>query len=439
MKELTKEFLQKVEEDYKNKDVYTIARHALAKAKIGDLIYVSEQTEFTRNHFSIDLKTLPVTDQKASGRCWIFAGLNVLREKIAKKYNLENFELSQNYVAFYDKLEKCNYLMESVISLIDQPKENRTLDLILEKGIEDGGQWDLLVNVIQKYGVVPKDVFPETFQSSNTRAIDGLLNKFMRKFAFEIRDLKGDMDAVRQKKDAVMEDVYKILCSAFGIPPKTFSFEYVDKDKNYHIVKNLTPQEFMKDYVEVDLSEYVSIINSPTKDKPFYQTYTVKYLGNVIEGNKVLYLNEEMPRMKDLIIAQLKDGEPVWFGSDCSKSGDSKAGFWDDKSFDMDLLFQIDTSMSKEAMLDTRQSAMNHAMVITGVNLEDGKPTKWKIENSWGSDNANKGYHVATDSWVDKYVFQAVINKKYLSEFEKNDLQKTPIELEPWDPMGTLA
>ena len=439
MKEISEEFLKNVENDYLNKDIYTIARHSLTKNKISSLIRVNEQTEYTRNRFSIDIKTLPVTNQKSSGRCWIFAGLNVLREKIAQKYNLENFELSQNYVAFFDKLEKCNFLMESVISLIGRDKDDRTLNFILTNGIEDGGQWDLFVNIVNKYGVVPKDSFPETFQSSNTREIDSLLNKIMRKFAFEVRSMKDNFEVLENKKTKIMEDVYKILCSSFGVPPKTFNFEYVDKDKNYNIIKGLTPQEFMKDYVEVNLDEYVSIINSPTDDKPFYNTYTVNYLGNVIEGKRVLYLNEEMERFKALVISQLKDGEPVWFGSDCSKSGDRDEGVWDDLSFDIDTLFQINTQMSKEAMLDTRHSAMNHAMVITGVNLDGDKPTKWKIENSWGDEHANKGYYVATDSWFDKFVYQAVINKKYMSDMERSDLNKKPIELNPWDPMGTLA
>ena len=439
MKEINEEFLKNIENEYLNSDVHTIARRALAKNKISSLVRVNEQTEFTRNRFSIDLKTLPVTDQKASGRCWIFAGLNILREKIAKKYNIENFELSQNYIAFYDKLEKCNYLLETVISLFNKDKDDRTLSYILSNGIEDGGQWDLFVNIVNKYGVVPKDSFPETFQSSNTREIDSLLNKLVRKFAFEIRSLNGNFDEIQNRKDRLMRNIYKILCSSFGVPPKNICFEYVDKNNNYHNIKYITPQEFMNNYIDINLDEYVSIINSPTKDKPFYNTYTVKHLGNVIEGNKVLYLNEEMERFKDLVICQLKEGEPVWFGSDCSKAGDKEEGLWDDVSFDIDTLFQINTTMSKEAMLDTRHSSMNHAMVITGVNLEDNKPTKWKIENSWGDKHANKGYYVATDSWFDKYVYQAVINKKYLSEFEHNDLKKDPIELEPWDPMGTLA
>ena len=436
MNEISKENLKNIEEEYTKNVINTIARRALSKSKIRDITKVNEQTEFTRDMFSINLKKLPVTDQKSSGRCWIFAGCNVIREAIAKKYNLEEFEISQNYVAFYDKLEKCNYLLESIISLKDREKDDRTLDYLLSTGIQDGGQWDLFVNIVNKYGVVPKNAFPETYQSSNTYGIDNLLNKYIRKFAYEIRNEEMD---IQSRKEKCIREIYSILCSCFGIPPKTFSFEYVDKDKNYHIVKDLTPMKFYQEIVEMDLNNYVSIINSPTSDKPFNNVYTVDYLGNVAEGNEVLYLNLPIERLKELAVNQLKDGESVWFGSDCGKDADGTDGVWDDSTFDIDTLFQIDSSMSKGAMLDTRESAMNHAMVITGVNLENENPTKWRIENSWGEKYGHKGYYVATDSWFSKYVYQIVINKKYLSEEEKNILNNERIRLKPWDPMGTLA
>lgn len=436
MKEIFIEDLNRIEKEYSKNIGYTIARRALNKTKISDLSIKSEQTEYTRNAFSIDLKTLPVTNQKRSGRCWIFAGCNVIREKIAQKYNLKDFELSQNYIAFYDKLEKCNYLLEKIISLKDREKDDRTLDYLLSTGIQDGGQWDLFVNVVNKYGLVPKSAFPETFQSSNTAEIDKLLNKYIRKFAYNIRNTKVDIQA---EKDEYIKNIYKILCSSFGVPPKEFSFEYVDKDKNYHIIKNLTPLKFYKEIVPIDLNDYVSIINSPTDDKPFNKVYTVDFLGNVLEGNEIIYLNLEIERLKELAISQLKERETVWFGSDCGKEADRENGIWDDKTFDIDTLFQINSEMSKGAMLDTRESAMNHAMVITGVNLDDDKPTKWKIENSWGDDVANKGYYTATDTWFSKFVYQIVVNKKYLTEKEQEILKEEKIRLKPWDPMGTLA
>ncbi len=438
MKKITKAFLEETEKGYLESDVYTIARHALAKNSVSNLSKVNEQTEFTRNRFSVDIPTLGATNQKSSGRCWIFAGCNVLRERVAKKFDLKEFELSQNYVAFYDKLEKCNHFMDSVAALLTVPEEERTLDTILARGIEDGGQWDMFVNVVKKYGAAPKDAFPETFQSSNSGEINGMLNKYVRRFAAEAKRAKSAR-AVSAKKTEALRNVYKMLCSAFGVPPKRFSFEYVNKSGEYHIVKNLTPKEFFEKYIAMDFDDYASIINSPTADKPFNETYTVKYLGNVAEGGRVKYLNLKMPRLKELIIAMLKDGEPVWFGSDCSKAGVRDEGIWDDLSLDKDRLFQTDTSMSKGDMLDMRESAMNHAMVITGVNLDEGAPTKWKIQNSWGDETADKGYFVATDSWFDKYVFQAVVNKKYLTAAEKRYWEKEPKKLELWDPMGTLA
>ena len=436
MREISKEYLENVENEYLNNVGCTITRRALVKNKISDLTRVNEQTEFTRDMFSINLKTLPVTNQKQSGRCWIFAGCNVIREKIAKKYNLKNFEISQNYIAFYDKLEKCNYLLEKIIELKDCKKDDRTLDGLLNDGIQDGGQWDLFVNIVNKYGIVPKSVFQETFQSSNTREIDGLLNKYIRKFAFEIR---YNVVNLEESKTKYMQNIYKILCSCFGVPPKKFSFEYVDKDGNYGIIKDLTPIMFYREISGINLDEYISIINSPTDDKPFNKVYTVDYIGNVIEGNEILYLNLPIERLKKLAIEQLKNGEPVWFGSDCTKAMDIDDGVWDDVSFDIDTLFQIDSNMTKEASLDTRESAMNHAMVITGVNIDNETPTKWKIENSWGDKKANEGYHVATDSWFTKFVYQVVINKKYLTEEERNLLNTEKIRLKPWDPMGTLA
>lgn len=431
------EKLEKLNEEYLNDRVNSIVRSALNKTSISDLSIIQERGEFVKNRFSIDIDTLPATNQKSSGRCWIFAGCNILREEIAQKYNLDNFEVSQNYVAFYDKLEKCNYFMKKVIELRHANKDDRTYSHILEKGIEDGGQWDMFVSIINKYGIVPKDSFEETYQSSNTKEVINLLNKYLRKFAFDIR--KMEEDEIKKLYENAIKDIYTILCNCFGIPPKTFTFEYVDKVKNYNIIKDITPLEFLNSYINIDLNDYISIINSPTQDKPFNKTYTVKHLGNVVEGKPVMYLNLEMNEFKKLVIEQLKNKELVWFGSDCGKCSIKTDGVWDDLSFREQELFGVDLNISKEAMLDMRHSAMNHAMVITGVNLDDDIPTKWKIENSWGDKEANKGYYVASDSWFDKYVYQAVINKKYLTAKQIELLETKPIEIEPWDPMGTLA
>jgi bleomycin hydrolase len=232
--------------------------------------------------------------------------------------------------------------------------------------------------------------------------------------------------------------IYGFLCSCYGEPPRTFDFEYVDKDGNYAIEKGYTPKTFAEKYVGNLLQETVSIIHAPTKDKPYHKTFTIRYLGNVVGGKDVKHLNLTMDEFKAAIIAQLQDGEVVWFGSDVGKYGDREKGFWDDLSFNDELLTGLDLAISKEDALDYGFSAMNHAMVITGVNLEDGKPNRWKIENSWGDEKGKKGYYICSDTWFDQYVFQAAVQKKYLGKLASLADQK-PVELDPWDPMGTLA
>ena len=434
--EIKKEILEQIDNHYMHDDTNKIVRCALDKNKISEIVRDKEIGERLLYNFSNNIETLPVKDQKSSGRCWIFAGCNVLREAICKKYNLEDFELSQNFIAFYDKLEKCNYIMECLIELKDEDDDNRERYHILTRGIEDGGQWDLFVNIVNKYGIVPKEVMNETYQSSNTSEVNDLLNRKLRQFNARIKNTNDNLDYL---KSLYLEDIYRILTDCFGLPTNKFDFEYTDKDKKYHIIKDLTPLEFYKKYTDINVDDYVSIINAPTKDKPFNKTYTVKYLGNVIEGKNILYLNLPMEEFKSLVVKQLEAKEVVWFGSDCSKDADRADGLFDDLSFNYNDTFKTDFSMTKEDMLDNYESAMNHAMVITGVNLDRNIPTKWKIENSWGEQVGDKGYYVASDTWFEKYVYQAVINKKYLSSEQLEELKLKPVELKPWDPMGTLA
>lgn len=437
-KDITSELLKKFAENYEKNHLAKVVRHALQHSDIPQLAGIQESGSDLKNRFSIDIATLPVTNQKNSGRCWIFSGLNVLREKVAKSLNLENFEFSQNYTAFYDKLEKANFYLETVIELKEKPFDDRTLSFINQLAIQDGGQWDMLTANIEKYGLVPKDVMPETYASSHTHYLNTLLNRRLRKFAVDIRRLTQEIEIIQAKENA-LADVYGMLCSSFGIPPQSFAFEYVDKDNNYHIEKNLTPHSFYKKYVDIHFEDYVSLIDSPRQETPYYDHFTVKYLGSVI-GKPVHYINVPMSVIKEAVIKQLKDGQVVWFGSDCSKFSDRKNGYWAPESFDFESLFGVDFDIDKTSSLYAAESAMNHAMVITGVNVnEEGKSTKWKIENSWGDEIANKGYFVGSDEWFDCYVYQVVVHKKYLDQQVLYALEKPTKELEPWDPMGALA
>ena len=437
-KEITDALLKKFAGEYENDPVQKAVRRALYRTKLNDAALVQENEGKVADRFSIDIKTLPVTNQRQSGRCWIFSALNTLREDTAKKLKLEKFEFSQNYIAFWDKLEKINFYMESVIELADKEWDDRTLDWINRWGVSDGGQWDMFTALVEKYGLVPKDAMPETASSNATRTINTLTNRRLRRFCADVKAAAGDKDDIEALKEDCLNELYRMQCSCFGVPPKKFDFEYVDKDNKYHCVKDLTPKAFFKKYVDWDFTDYASLIHSPTDDKPYYKRYTVKYLGNVV-GKKVKHLNLPLDEFKKAVIDQLKDGKVVWFGSDCSPFVDRQGGFWAPESFDFDSLFNIDFSITKEDALNSRESAMNHAMVITGVNLDGDKPTKWKIENSWGDEIAHKGYFVASDEWFDRYVYQAVVNKKYLSNKAMKAMNTKLIELEPWDPMGTLA
>ena len=432
-----KQIKKAYDKDAKNQ----IIRHALSRSSLSDISYVSSSLPGVVPHFSVEVKTLSAANQKQSGRCWIFAALNILREKIAKELKLKNFELSQNYISLYDKIEKANFALENMIDLADKDHDDRVLQFLLFSPVSDGGQWDMFVNLVEKYGLLPKDAFPETQQSNATRESNQLVNAAIRKFAHDAHALAlaGKKDEIRPLKEKVMDKIYAMYLNCFGIPPKKFDFEYEDEKGKYYILRGLTPKSFFEKYVGDEIYEYQSLINSPTADKPYGKNFTIDNLGNVLEGRGINHLNLPMERLKEVIIAQLKDGLPVWFGSDVGFYRDRGSYAWDSNAFDFESTVGFPLEFDKGDMLDYRHSAMNHAMCITGVDIVGGVPTKWKIENSWGEDNGLKGYYVMSKEFFDKFVYQAVVLKKYLTEEEKKACLGEPIHLPIWDPMGTLA
>lgn len=403
--------------------------------------YVTERE--IPHEFSISLEQGAVTNQKRSGRCWMFAALNCMRFQVIKKQNLEDFELSQSYPLFYDKLEKANYFLESILDTLDEPTDGRLIAHLLAAPLNDGGQWDMLCSIVEKYGLVPKTAMPESVSSSATQEMVSYMTEKLREYACVLR--KGhkagkSMEQLKKEKEAMMETVYRMLCISLGKPPKTFTFEYRDKDGNFHREENLTPKAFYEKYVGLRLDDYVSVINAPTEDKPFYRSYTVQYLGNVKEGRPVKYVNLPIEEMKQAAIAQLKDGEPVWFGCDVGKRSFRDGGLMDTGIYDVETLFDTDFPMTKAERLEYGQSLMTHAMVFQGVNLdENGRPDRWRVENSWGEEAGKKGYFVMSDRWFDEYNYQVVVNKKYLSSKALEAYEKEPVRLNPWDPMGSLA
>ncbi|HEM5005542.1 TPA: aminopeptidase C [Streptococcus suis] len=393
--------------------------------------------------FSIDLTKDAVSNQKASGRCWMFAALNTFRHKLISDFKLENFELSQAHTFFWDKYEKSNWFLEQIIATADQEIGSRKVKFLLDTPQQDGGQWDMVVALFEKYGVVPKSVYPESISSSASRELNQYLNKLLRQDAQILRDLlaKGaSSEEVQIQKENLLQEIFNFLAVNLGLPPRSFDFAYRDKNNVYHRDTNVTPQAFYEKYIGLKLSDYVSIINAPTTDKPYNKSYTVELLGNVVGAPAVRYLNVEMNRFKELAIAQLKAGESVWFGSDVGQSSNRQTGIMATNTYDFSSGLGIHFHQDKAGRLDYSESLMTHAMVLTGVDLDDNEqPLKWKVENSWGDKVGDKGYFVASDSWMDEYTYQIVVRKEFLTPEELAAYQAQPQVLAPWDPMGALA
>ena len=393
--------------------------------------------------FSLDLTKDKVSDQKASGRCWMFAALNTFRHKMIANFQLEDFELSQAHTFFWDKYEKSNWFLEQVLATADQELTSRKVKFLLDTPQQDGGQWDMVVSLFEKYGVVPKSVYPESISSSNSRELNQILNKLLRQDAQILRELRAEgaeSAELQTKKEELLQEVFNFLAMNLGLPPRQFDFAYRDKDNHFHSESGLTPLTFYQKYVDLKLDDYVSIINAPTADKPYGRSYTVEMLGNVVGSKPVRYLNVEMDRLKELAIAQMKAGETVWFGSDVAQSSNRKAGVMAEGMHDFTASMDIRLTQDKAGRLDYSESLMTHAMVLTGVDLdENGKAKKWKVENSWGEKVGNKGYFVASDAWMDEYTYQIVVRKEFLTAAELAAYEAEPLVLSPWDPMGALA
>lgn len=440
---ITKQAIKQFDRSFDQSSANQVAMNAVCKNGIGDNIYAYDYARHNPHQYSISIETGKITNQKKSGRCWMFAALNVMRLEVMKKLNLETFEFSQAYPLFWDKLEKSNYFLENIIQTVEEPLDGRLIGWLLTAPLNDGGQWDMFCGLVNKYGVVPKEAMPESFTSSETHQMNKYLTLKLREFAAVLRNhyqKNKDLDQLRQIKQQQLDTIYRMLCISLGKPPTEFNFEIRDKNHQFIRRNNITPQQFYQEYVDLNLSDYVSLIHSPTDDKPFDKTYTVSYLGSVIEGPAIKYLNLPIEALKKAAIKSMKDGNVVWFGSDVGQFSLSKEGIMDTASVAADSLFSTEFPMTKAERLDYGESLMTHAMVLTGVNLNDqNKPTHWQVENSWGKEKGKDGFYVMTDRWFDEYTYQVVVHKKYLTAAQRKLLEQKPMPLNPWDPMGSLA
>ena len=443
MKSLEQDFTDKLYAAYEANPKFAAMENAISHN--GLLTSLEKRSAAVENTpvFSLDLTKDKVSDQKASGRCWMFAALNTFRHKMIANFQLEDFELSQAHTFFWDKYEKSNWFLEQVLATADQELTSRKVKFLLDTPQQDGGQWDMVVSLFEKYGVVPKSVYPESISSSDSRELNQILNKLLRQDAQILRELRAEgaeSAELQTKKEELLQEVFNFLAMNLGLPPRQFDFSYRDKDNHFHSESGLTPLTFYQKYVDLKLDDYVSIINAPTADKPYGRSYTVEMLGNVIGSKPVRYLNVEMDRLKELAIAQMQAGETVWFGSDVGQSSNRKAGVMAEGMHDFTASMDIRLTQDKAGRLDYSESLMTHAMVLTGVDLdENGKAKKWKVENSWGEKVGNKGYFVASDAWMDEYTYQIVVRKEFLTAAELAAYEAEPLVLAPWDPMGALA
>ena len=443
MHSLEQNFTDRLYAAYEANPKYAAMENAISHN--GLLVSLEKRSSAVENIpvFSIDLTKDKVSNQKASGRCWMFAALNTFRHKMISDFQLEDFELSQAHTFFWDKYEKSNWFLEQILATADLELTSRKVKFLLDTPQQDGGQWDMVVSLFEKYGVVPKAIYPESVSSSNSRELNQILNKLLRQDAQILRELVKDgvdPSTLQVKKEELLQEIFNFLAMNLGLPPRRFDFSYRDKENHFHSENNLTPQEFYRKYVDLHLDDYVSIINAPTADKPYGRSYTVEMLGNVVGSKPVRYLNVEMDRLKELAIAQMQAGETVWFGSDVGQSSNRKAGIMDEGIYDFTSSMDLHLMQDKAGRLDYSESLMTHAMVLTGVDLdEDGRSKKWKVENSWGDKVGNKGYFVASDAWMDQYTYQIVVRKEFLSAEELVAYEAEPIVLAPWDPMGALA
>lgn len=417
-----------------------VVQRAAMRAGVLEASYNPQARKKLNRTFSVEVETGDVTNQLHSGRCWLFATLNTLRHQFAKKYKLKDFQLSQAYLYFWDKVERANIFYDRILESADKPTDDRLVKFYLT-GLggpgADGGQWAMAAGLIEKYGVVPGYVMPETFNTNDTTGFAQALNLKLRRDARILRELKAEgagADKLNARRQTMLAEVYRMTAIAVGEPPTTFDLEYKDDDKNYHLQKNLTPRQFFKDFFDMDPGNYVVLTNAP--DKAYGKRYSLPSQDNIVGGRPITFVNVEMDALRKAAVAQLKEGQTVWFGNDVLRQMNRKEGLLDVELYKTAELFDVELTMSKAERLQYGEAEVSHAMTLTGVALDGDHVRQWKVENSWGEKNGKKGYFVMSDDWFEQFTYEVVVQRKYLTKDQLAVADATPVPLPAWDSLA---
>ena len=429
---ISAEMLAKISDRYEGNAADKALRNALATTPINTLAMNAENAAMIDTHFSDRVKTKGITDQKSSGRCWLFTGLNVLRAKMIDKYELPGMEFSQNYLFFYDQLEKANLFLQGVIDTKDLPFEDRKVDWLFSNPLSDGGQFTGVSNLITKYGLVPAEAMPETYQSDNTSQMANLLKLKLREYGLELRE--APKSKVQDMKIRQLSEIYRMLALCLGEPVQEFEWTRCDKNNNIVSRKKYTPKSFYDEFIGEDLeNNYVMIMNDPCRE--YGKVYEIDYDRHVYDGHNWLYINLPVERIKEMAIASIKDNTAMYFSCDVGKFANSKKGVLDINNFDYESLMGVTFGMDKKQRVQTHASGSSHAMTLIAVDIVEGKPVKWMVENSWGPAAGYQGNYIMTDEWFNEYMFRLVVEKKYVPADVLKMLDQKPVQLPAWDPM----
>ncbi len=434
--ELTPQEIDQFRNDFDNSRNEVVSRAAM-RSGVLEASFNPTVTNRLNDVFSVEVETDNVTNQMQSGRCWLFATLNTLRHDFGKKYKAKNFTLSQAYNFFWDKIERANIFYDAIIDSADKPLDDRTVKAYMNFAGSDGGQWAMAASLVKKYGVVPTNAMPESFNTNHTAGLADALARKERKDALVLRKLvqEGKLEEAEKAKKEFLNEVYRMAAVALGEPPKKFDLEYRDDDKKYHLEKDLTPRQFAEKYLkDFNWDDYVVLLNSPNYD--YNKRYHQGLYDNVAGGQPITGLNVPIEVLARAAAAQLKDGKAVIFGNDVLKQMERKTGFLDTDLYKTDDLFSVDTQMSKADRLATGEGSATHDMTLVGVDEDNGEIRKWKVENSWGDKYGHKGFYEMSQKWFEEYVYDVVVDKKYLPEDLVKLWEEPAVDLKPWEHIG---